>query len=186
MFQTSSEILSVMWSFVATGFFYGIFCDAVRFIRIALGGGKTALFVADLILSVLSAPILILASIEYGEGIMRMYYILSFSAGLWTYFLTIGFLTRHLAILAGKIVYHIKNMIKKLIYNPIVKLFGSIQQKMLNKFAQLHQKTAKSKENLQLSLKKHTAMLYNNKIGKLCTNGGEEKNVIKAKVRKKA
>ncbi len=186
MFQTNSEFLSVLWNFVRTGIIFALFCDAVRFVRIALDGGRTAVFFTDLVLAIISAPVMMFASVEYGFGIMRFYYILAMIFGMLGYFFTIGFITRFIAIGIGKVVGYIKKRLKNLIYNPVVMLFGFIKQRMLNIFEQIRQKTAKNKENLQLSLKKHTAMLYNNKIGKLCVNGGEKKNVVKAKVRKKA
>ena len=45
------------------------------------------------------------------------------------------------------------------------------------------------KEKSDFGLKKGLSLLYNknnNKMSKLCQNGGEERNVIKAKIRKKA
>ena len=100
--------------------------------------------------------------------------------------MTIGFITRFIAVLVAKAFSYLRKRLYSYIYNPIVARIGFIRQKLLNIFEQMHQKTLKYKENLHFGLKKHTAMMYNNKIGKLCTNGGEERNVIKAKVRKKA
>ncbi len=186
MFQTSSEFLAVMGKFAAAGVLLAVFCDGVRFIRIVLNGRKAAVFVTDFFLTVVSMLVIMIMSVEYGAGILRGYYIISTLFGMVLYFFTIGFITKAVAVFIGKLVFHLKRYLYNIIYNPFVTFFSSIQQKMLNVFEQLRQKTSKCIENLHFGLKKQAPMMYNNKIGKLCANGGEERNVIKAKVRKKA
>lgn len=186
MFQTNAEFLSLLGQFVAAGVVIAVLCDIVRFLRIAAGAGKAAVFVTDVIMTVISAVIVFFVTIETGAGKPRLYYFLAAALGMAVYFFTIGIVTKFIAGLFGKLFSRIKKSVKGIIYNPLVTYISFIRQKMLNVFEQMRQKTSKYAENLHFGLKKHTTMLYNNKIGKLCTNGGEERNVVKAKVRKKA
>ena len=186
MFQTNEEFLTLLGEFAVTGVFIAVFCDAIRFLRTIAGGGKITVFITDLLMTVFSALFLLFASIETSSGSIRLYYILAAMLGMAVYFATIGVITGFISRFLAGIFAGFRRTLVKLIYNPIVKLFSFIKQKMLNVLVQLQQKTSKYKENLHFGLKKRTPLLYNNKIGKLCTNGGEERNVIKAKVRKKA
>lgn len=186
MFYSNAEFLSILGQFLAAGVVIAVFWDIFRCIGIVIGAGKILTFVIEFILTILTAIVIMLLSLEIGNGKLRLYYFLSAMLGMAVYFMTIGFITRFIAVLAGKLFSFLRKKLYSLVYNPIVTRISFIRQKMLNVFAQMHQKTLKHKENLHFGLKKHAAMMYNNKIGKLCANGGEERNVIKAKVRKKA
>lgn len=185
MFQTIPDFLNVLFIFFKAGIVFAVFCDVVRFLRISFSLGKTAVFISDVFVLITAAPYVMLLSVEYGYGMLRGYYLLAIIFGMTVYFFTVGYVTGFIAKVSGKIILKIKKLLKKLIYNPIVTLFSSIQQKFSDKFEHLRQKNINSTENLHFGLKKPSTMMYNSRIGKLCANGGGERNVIKAKVRKK-
>ncbi len=186
MFQTNEEFLELMGEFASVGLFIAVFCDAVRFLRTVTGAGKVAVFITDFLMTVISSLFILFASIETSSGSIRIYYLLAVLFSMAVYFTTVGVITGFIARLLAKLLLRVRRVAVRFMYNPVVRIFILIKQKMFNVLVQLQQKTSKYKENLHFGLKKRTPMLYNNKIGKLCTNGGEERNVIKAKVRKKA
>ena len=173
MFQTNDEFLTLLGQFLITGFFIAIFCDIVRFLRIAFDAGKTAVFITDFLMTIFSALFLLFASIETSAGSMRLYYLLAALLGMAVYFVTVGVITGFIAKIVCKLLLIIRKALFKTVCKPFVQLLVSIKQKLTDFFEHLQQKTSKYKENLHFGLKKHTPMLYNNKIGKLCTNGGE-------------
>lgn len=186
MFLTDSEFLYILGRFAMVGAVLAVLWDAVRFIRIAAGGGRIALFASELILTVISVVVVFFCAVEWGGGKLRLYYCIAAVFGMAVYFLTIGMITRFLAVITGKLLSGLKKCIGKYIFKPIIALFSSILQKTVGVFEQLQQKMLNYVKKSRFGLKKHPPILYNNKIGKLCANGGEERNVIKAKVRKKA
>ncbi|MBQ8613205.1 MAG: hypothetical protein IJ416_03225 [Ruminiclostridium sp.] len=186
MFLTDTEFLWLLGEFLVTGVITAVFLDIIRILRIIAGAGKTAVFISDMLMTIIFAVVVMFTAIENGYGKLRIYYFAAAALGLLLYFFTIGMITRFIASFAGKFLRRAVKYVSGLICKPVFALFGSIKQKNVYFFVQLRQKISKRAENLQFGLKKHPPMMYNNKIGKLYLKGGEERNVIKAKVRKKA
>lgn len=189
MFQTDAEFLSVIGQFAVAGFFLGVFYDIIRIIRIVLGTGKVFAFITDVLAMLLSGLVLIFFGIDTPTGKLRPIYMLAAAFGMAVYLITIGKITVYPARLAGRLVGFIKSLFRKYIIHPICNFFSLIRQKSTAFFVELLQKNRNYQEKLRIGLKKTPSVLYNknnNKMSKLCQNGGEERNVIKAKVRKKA
>ncbi len=189
MFQTNAEFLSVIGQFAVIGFFLGIFYDIIRLFRIVFGMGKVFTFITDVLAMLLSGLVLIFFGVDTPTGKLRLLYILAAAFGMVLYLITIGKITVYPARLAGKLIGFIKSLFGKYIIRPICKFFSFIKQKLTAFFVELQQKNKNYQEKLRIGLKKTPSVLYNsnnNKMSKLCQNGGEERNVIKAKVRKKA
>lgn len=189
MFQTDSQLLGIIGQFAVTGFILGFFYDTVRCFRIIFGTGRIFAFITDFFATVISGFVLFYSAIDTPTGNLRLIYVLAAVFGMALYLITIGKITVYPAKLIGKLVSFIKNTIKKFIIKPICNFFVSLKQKLTAYFSELHQKTKKKQENSHFGLKKTPPLLYNsnnNKMSKLCQIGGEERNVIKAKIRKKA
>ncbi len=189
MFQTNAEFLSVIGHFAVIGFFLGIIYDLVRIVRIIFSTGKIIGFVTDFFTMLFSGLVLALFAIDTPTGKLRLIYIIAAVFGMTLYLITIGKITVYPARFAGKLVGFIKRLLRKYIIKPMYNCFGFLKQKSTALFVELQQKNRKYKEKLRFGLKKTPSLLYNknnNKMSKLCQNGGEERNVIKAKVRKKA
>lgn len=186
MFQTNAEFLQILGKFLWVGVFIAVIWDIFRIVRLIFSGGKVWVFITDFFLTILTALLMLFFSFEIGSGKLRGYYFLAAGIGAAVYFFTVGFLTRFIAVLLGKLVSAVKKSFILHIYNPIVMRIRANKQKMFRFFDQKYQKISNNVKKSDFRLKNHRQMLYNNKIGKIYRNGGEEKNVIKAKVRKKA
>ena len=177
MFYTDSEILAIIGQFALSGIVLGFLYDILRFIRTAFATGAVFAFITDFFAMIFSGLVLMLI------------YIISAAFGMILYLITIGRLTAFLAGAVAKLVFCLRNSAKKFVFNPIYRFFRFIKQKSTSIFDRLHKKMKIYKEKSDFGLKKGLSLLYNknnNKMSKLCQNGGEERNVIKAKIRKKA
>lgn len=186
MFITDAEFLGILGRFAEAGFIIAIFLDMIRFLRIVFDSGKIAVFISDFLSSALIIVILMFLSIEWGGGRPRLLFFFSAAFGMLIYFYTVGIVTKMIAKAFNKLFMKLKRRIAYYIYSPIKSFFRLVKQKTNSFFVYLRQKTKNYVKKTDFGLKKHTNMLYNNKIGKLYSNGGEERNVVKAKVRKKA
>lgn len=189
MFYTDSEILEIIGQFAVTGIVLGLLYDALRFIRIALNTGTVFIFITDFFAMVFNGLVLMYLSFNTPTGSLRLIYVVSAVFGMILYLVTIGKFTTFLASISAKVISFLKRRINIYILKPIFNRFGFIKQKLTAVFGELHQKMKNYKEKSDFGLKKTATMLYNknnNKMSILSQNGGEERNVIKAKIRKKA
>lgn len=189
MFQSDTQILQLVGQFAITGFFLGMFYDVIRCFRIAFDSGKVFTFITDFLAVVISGYVLFFTAIDTPTGDLRLMYVISAVFGMAVYLITIGKITVYPARLLSKLITLIKRTIGKLILKPLFSGFVSLKQKLISHFGELRQKMKKKQENSHFGLKKSPPLLYNsnnNKMSKLCQIGGEERNVIKAKIRKKA
>lgn len=164
------------------GLVFGLVYEALRIIRLILRF-KAAIFVCDVAFFVLSAWAVCTLSKALGNYI-RIYTVLGFGAGVFTYITTVGRLL-NLAESAASIAW--RSTIGRLIHATI-KGFGCILDKLAHKIKTFFGKLNNFCFNI---LKKHSAhlkstekKLYNNVNGKNDKVNGEKNNVIKAKVRK--
>ena len=188
MFETNAQFLSVIGDFAVVGFFLGILYDIVRFFRTALGTGKIFRFISDFVIMIISGLIVFYHSLDTPTGNIRIIYVFAATAGMVFYLITIGKITAFIARLLGRLISLLKTKIKSTLYKPVISTFNLIKQKLTSFFSEIRQKMLIYKEKSHFCLKKTPSMMYNknNKISELYPNGGEERNVIKAKVRKKA
>lgn len=186
MFDETGVFLSTLGSFFIVGLFFGIFYDIVCFLRIVFGAGKIITFITDFFSVILFSLVVMFFSLELTSGETRLYYFISSGAGVAVYLFTIGFITRFVAKIVKKLSYKLNNFLKKHFLNHIYDFLSSNCRKILGGFVNFYRKITKKAEKTHFRLKNKTPIMYNSRIGKLCTNGGEERNVIKAKVRKKA
>ncbi len=189
MFQTNSQILAIIGDFAVIGFILGFLYDIVRFFRKALGLGRIFTFVTDFLSMIFSGLVLLFFALDTPTGSIRLIYVLAAVFGMVIYLITIGKITGFLALMLANFFTHLKKKLRQYIVTPILKRFVFLKQKLTAFFGELHQKMKIYKEKSHFGLKKQPTVLYNknnSKMSKLYQNGGEERNVIKAKIRKKA
>ncbi len=168
----------------AVGVIFGLIYEALRIIRLIMRF-RAAVFVCDAVFFILAAMVVCRLS-EFLGNYVRLYTILGFGAGVFTYIVTVGRLLNVLESAAsvawrntlGRLFHKIGGLAK----DNSAKFIHSIK----NVFSKIHQYsdnlTKKRAERLQLNPK----MVYNNNNNKdKKTHGeGENTHVIKAKVRK--
>ena len=169
-----------MIAFVA-GLIFGLLYEALRIVRLILRF-KAAVFVCDVLFFVLSAFGIMTLSKGLGNYV-RLYTILGFGAGIFTYIVTLGRLL-NLAESAASIAW--RKTIGRLLHmigRSMKKALGIMSQKIRLVFGKFSKDYKKFKENHNRHLKNQDKKLYNekrlDKIGE-----GEHAHVIKAKVTK--
>ena len=189
MFETTQQVLLLFGQFAVIGFALGFVYNAIRFIRIIFSSGSVFTGITDFIFAAVSGLVIFIFSVELGVGNLRFFYLIAAAIGFAIYTVTLGNLTAFAAKLARKLIVMLLGFIKKAIVNPVITYFKIIRQKIAENFVKIRQKTSNFIEKHKIHLKKPKGLVYNknnNKIGELDQNGGEIRNVIKAKVRKNA
>lgn len=169
-----------MIAFVA-GLIFGLLYEVLRIVRLILRF-KAAVFVCDVLFFVVSALGVMTLSKSLGNYV-RLYTVLGFGAGVFTYIVTLGRVL-NLMESAASIVWRktIGRLLHK-ISRSAKKAFGIMFQKMSLLFGKIYKDHKETKEKRLRDLKNSDKKLYNekrlDKIGE-----GEYAHVIKAKVTK--
>ena len=113
--------------------------DVFRIIRVAFGGKKTAVFIEDLVFSLVALVLTFVFVIAFNNGELRFFVLIGE---------LLGFVTCHYTI--GKIIIGFSRVIisgfkwlLRLIFNPIVKLF----KKILPRIRRTKKKLSKTRKN---------------------------------------
>lgn len=169
-----------MIAFVA-GLIFGLVYEAVRIIRLILRF-RIAVFLCDIVFFILAAMFVCKLS-EFLGNYVRLYTVLGFGAGIFTYIVTIGRIFNVLES-AASVAWRrtIGRALNKCV-RSLRNISGKIRHKSRDFFVKIHEyylKIEKKRlERLHLSHK----MVYNN-VGNDNIGEGEKAHVIKAKVRK--
>lgn len=165
-----------MISFVV-GLIFGLVYEALRIIRLILRF-RAAVFLCDILFFILSAFAVMMLSKSLGNYV-RIYTVLGFGAGVFTYIVTIGRLL-NLAESAASVAWRktIGRAIKK-IGQGTKKCLGSIRQKSRLTISKISKDFRERSENRRQDLKSPSKTLYNKEKSKKL---GEGDHVIKAKV----
>lgn len=189
MFETTREVLAQLGNFAIIGFFLGFLYDIFRFIRIVIPHSRFIVNIEDMLFLTFSGFVLFYFSLEIGQGAFRLYYAVSALFGAAVFRFTFGFLTAFIASVVKKLLFVILNFMNRLFLVPIKNFFGKMYQKAKRVFGTMYRKSEKIAEKARLHLKKKPEIVYNDIISSMDIMGkvgGEERSVIKAKVRKKA
>lgn len=166
----------------AVGLIFGLVYEAIRIIRLILKF-RVAIFVCDIAFFILAAMVVCKIS-EFLGNYVRLYTVLGFGAGVFTYIVTIGRLFNVLESAAsvawrrtlGRLFHKIGALTKG--------AFTKISHKTKTFLGNIHnywdEQEKKRRERLNLSGK----MLYNNEGNNIKIGEGEKAHVIKARIRK--
>lgn len=183
----TTEILNLISRFVFIGFILGFLYDIGRIIKYSFNLKKVFSFFHDFVFTFISGIVIFAFSVEPGDGGVRFFYIISALVGFTLYILSLGFVTKLMAKTLYKLNKRIYIAIRKAFCTLIDIISKTIYPKFYTFFVKIRQKKSELSEKCKIHLKKSIDMVYNNdksKIGKLSENGGENRNVVKAKVKK--
>ena len=185
MFETTRQTLGLIGIFAAVGFALGFFYNIVKFIRLTFTKASVLNNALDLIFMLFSAFVLFVFSVEYGTGFFRLYYVFSALVGFLLYTVTLGFLTRPLSKLFRALLCAVSGLLSRYFVSPIRKIIVLIKQNAALLFGKIHKIVSNFIEFHKIHLKKDRKAVYNKNNSKKA-EGGESRNVIKAKVRRNA
>ena len=167
----------------AVGLIFGLVYEAIRIVRLILKF-RSAVFICDIAFFILAAMAVCKLS-EFLGNYVRLYTVLGFGAGVFTYIVTIGRLFNVLESAAsvawrrtlGRLFHKIGSFVRDII--------AKTSHKTKVFFVKIHdyldEQEKKRRERLNLSDK----MLYNNEGNNISSSGEDEKaHVIKARIRK--
>lgn len=103
--------------------------DVFRIIRIAFGGKITAVFIEDIIFSIIALLMTFIFVVAFNNGELRFFVLLGELIGFTVYYFTIGKLTMGIS---KAIISLIKKLINLLLM-PFVKFFGLLKEKTKTK-----------------------------------------------------
>ncbi|MBQ3841996.1 MAG: spore cortex biosynthesis protein YabQ [Ruminiclostridium sp.] len=179
MFEDTGTVLSMIWIYAAVGFFLAVLYNLFRFPRLAFPKMKKLAAVLDFLFAVIAGFVLFVFSAAYGSGFFRFYYVAAAALGFAVNMITIGLAVPPLSRLFGRACRYIS---AKLMI-PIC----YIRQKSTKMFVEIAKMLSNNAEKLKKYLKNNNKIVYNSsdhKIGKVYPEGGENRNAVKAKVRK--
>lgn len=185
MFETTHDVLVQLGNFAIIGFFLGLLYDFFRFVRIVVPHSHLLVNIEDFLFLVFSGFVLFCVSLEIGQGGFRLYYAVSALFGAAVFRFTLGFLTTFTARLIKQILFIFLKFMNKILITPVKRIFKAICQKFKTIFGAKCRKNENLVKKVILHLKNRHGIVYNNSII-MDKVGGEERSVIKAKVRKKA
>lgn len=109
--------------------------DVFRIIRIAFGGKITAVFVEDILFSIIALVLTFIFVVAFNNGELRFFVLIGELLGFVAYYFTLGRLTMSVS----KMIISLIKKLFNLLVMPFVKLFGFLKEKMRPKL----QKTPK-------------------------------------------
>jgi hypothetical protein len=194
MFEPISASLSQLSSFAVLGFFLAAFYEIIRIIRLFKKQSDLLVGITDFLFLSLAGLITFAYSMELGNGWFRWFYIAGVIFGGTVYFLTVG---RLVSLASNFIVKLVKRVfrfvvkciimvflfVKKHILIPIWKKLCKISQFFKSKIGNSYVFLRKSTLNSINHLKSRVKIVYNKRTIKN-TIAGDERNVIKGKIRK--
>ena len=167
----------------AVGLMFGLVYEVIRIIRLILKF-RIAVFICDIAFFILAAMVVCKLS-EFLGNYIRLYTVLGFGAGIFTYIVTIGRLFNVLESAASVAWRRTLGKLFRKAGDFTKRSFTKISHKSDKLFVKIHDYWIKNKEKRFERLNLKGKMLYNNEGNSISSIGEDEKiHVIKAKVRK--
>lgn len=179
MFETADIVLSMIGIYAAVGFFLAVLYNIFRFPRLAFPKRKKLAAVLDFLFAVIAGFVLFVFSAAYGTGFFRLYYVAAAALGFAVNMVTLGFAVPPAARIFGRACRYASAQLMR----PV----RYICQKVTEFFIENRKILSNSAEKVKKYLKNNSRIVYNNtdhKKGKVYAEGGENRNAVKAKVRK--
>lgn len=161
------------------GLIFGLVYEALRIVRLLLPF-RIAIFVCDVVFFAL-ASIVVMGLSKIMGSYVRIYTVLGFGAGIFTYIVTVGRLFNIAENAASNAWRKAIRSVFHTLSKAICGFFGSISHKIKKAFVKNAEYRKISPKKFQQGLKSDSELLYNEK--RLDKIGGRT-NVIKASVRK--
>lgn len=165
----------------AAGLIFGLVYEALRIVRLILRF-RAAVFVCDLVFFVLAAMFVCKLS-EFLGNYVRLYTVLGFGAGIFTYIVTIGRIFNVLESAASVAWRATIGRALRFLLRTARNLIGKIRRKAKDVFVKIHEYSENMEKKRLERLHLNQEMVYN-KVGNDNIGEGEKAHVIQAKVRK--
>lgn len=166
----------------AVGLLFGLVYEAIRIIRLILKF-RIAVFVCDIAFFILAAFVVCRLS-EFLGNYVRLYTVLGFGAGVFSYIVTVG---RIFNVLESAASIAWRKTLGRL-FNKfgafLKRIFGKISYSAKCIFVKYHDLLAESAKKHSERLNLKGKMLYNNEGDNILIGEDEKAHVIKARVRK--
>lgn len=169
-----------MIAFLA-GILFGLVYELLRVVRLILRF-RAVTFLCDIAFFILAAFFVCKLS-EFLGNYVRLYTILGFGAGVFTYIVTLGRLFNSLESAFSIVWRKTMGRLFHKIGSFVRKVMGKISQNGRSAFGKIHKYSTNIAKKRLEHLHLHSEKMYNKK-GKIIIGEGEKPNVIKAKVRK--
>ncbi len=178
MYETIPESLLTFLYFIIVGIFLALLYEPLRIFRLVVHHKTWAYILEDTLFLGICSVLILIFSIELGEGSIRVNYIVAASIGAFVYFCTVGRIINIIFAFIFKVVRKFVSFLLRICTKPVRIVFGIIVKylKKMKKF--FVGKINVVKKRLHFSRK----MMYNNSV-KEKGKEGEPRNVIKAKIR---
>lgn len=163
----------------AAGLLFGLVYEALRIIRLIMHF-KTAVLICDILFFALSAWAVCTLSKSLGNYI-RVYTILGFGAGVFTYIVTLGRLLNIAESAASVVWRRTIGKFLRLIGRNIKKAFGVFAQKSREKLSETTKYIDDKRKKASKHLHSGRKMMYNKNISEKIGES-EKRHVIKAKI----
>lgn len=159
----TDQCMYFFWS-VLLGIVFGVLYELFRLIRITFCPNKIITAIIDIIYFMICAVLFFLYTLEYGQGMMRLFELIGAAIGLILYLITAGQAVSRILRIVITTIKRVLFFLFKWILKPFIfigkkfyKLFGKIYAKI--------QKNIKNMiKNLKTPLKENTEMLYNDDV----------------------
>ncbi len=185
MYESISDNLSQLGAFVIIGFFMGVSYEPFRIVRLFKKQGVFLVSFQDFLFLTSCGIMTFAYSMELGGGKFRLFFIIAELFGLVIYFLTIGRLVNIFSELIVKIIKAIYRGIRKYVLVPIYSIVHKLFTFIKSKLANIYNFNRKGLNKIHNHLKSSTRIVYNIGSVKIKMKKGDNRNVIKAKIREK-
>lgn len=122
--SVSEQVMIFLYAAALGGVLSAIY-DVFRIIRIAFDGRITAVFVEDILFSIIALVLTFIFVVAFNNGELRFFVLIGEFVGFIIYYFTIGKLT----MFASKAIISVVKKFLKLLSMPFVRLFRFIKQK---------------------------------------------------------
>ena len=183
MFESPETVLEMLGIYAVVGFFLAVVYNILRFFRLMLPKMRKASAVTDFLFAITAGFVLFAFSVDRGMGFFRLYYVAAAAFGFAVNMLTLGFAVPPLARAFRRVFGFAADKIAHLLIKPAQKLCAKITYCL----GKIRKNISEIAEKRKIHLQMRRQMMYNindHKIGEVYPEGGENRNAIKAKVRK--
>lgn len=160
------------------GFAFGLVYEAFRIVRLVLRF-RIAVFVCDVLFFVLAAVLVFRLSMVLGNYV-RVYTLLGFGAGVFSYIVTIGRVLNLIESAAAVVWRKTIGRLARFIASKVKKAFGAFAHMISQVFGKAADFFSNSQKNLSKHLHSKGKKMYNKDI--INDKGSETSHVIQAKV----
>lgn len=183
MFESFQDALNMIGVYTAVGFALAVLYNILRFFRLAFPKMKKSIAAADVLFTLIAGFVLFAFSVDRGMGFFRLYYVAAAAFGFALNMVTLGLPVPVLARVFGKVLRRVWDAVSDMIRIPT----EYACKKAIYISAESRKIISKIAEKYQMHLQKRRNVMYNStnrKIAYVYPKGGENRNAIKAKVRK--